>query len=670
MNEVSNLVVPKSIALIGASASPDKIGYQILNNLVSNSYDGQIYPINPKGGEILGLEVKNSILAIDGEVDLAIICIPSFLVVNVLNECAEKKVKGVIIITAGFSETGDEGVKLQDQIVEICQKAGISMLGPNCLGLINNDLGLNASFANAMPNKGNISFISQSGAMITALIDWSRTTSLGFSKIFSLGNKALLKEADLLRYLYNDDSTKVVVAYLEQLVVSDDLTQILVTNAKKKPTIVLFGGKTAAGAHAAASHTGSLVSSYLAVETYLKQAGVIIADDLEDLFIYSTMFSTYNQINGDRVVIVTNAGGPSIAASDAIVKHGLQLVSISEGTKTKLREVLRPEAPVGNPVDVLGDASDLEYKNAMEVVVNDPDVDAILILLTPQTSTKINETAEHIVNLQTNKPIISAFIGGESVKTGVDIIETASKVVFPYPEMGVKAIKALVDFSISKVGLNVAIKSTESFVMEHKDEDMRRFGLPVLEYIEIQNEEEIIASAEKIGYPLVLKTARKDISHKSDAGGVKLNLKNEADLLAAFAEIGAPAIVGKMVWGKHEIFLGIKKDENIGTVIAFGTGGIYSEVYKDLSYRIAPITATIAKEMISETKMGAILAGARGQKPYDLDQIAQIIVNTAKFADNFSNITEIDFNPMIADESGEFYLVDARIIEKMIEFEL
>jgi len=664
MNSIDTLVTPKSVALIGASASPDKIGYQILHNLVSNSFAGKVYPINPKGGEILGLTVNTSVLNISDDIELAIICIPSPFVAAVLKECAEKGVKSVIIITAGFSETGEAGILLQQQIVKICQDADISILGPNCLGLINTDISLNASFANGMPNKGNVSFISQSGAMITALIDWSKTTSIGFSKVFSLGNKAMLKESDLLRYLYNDASTQVIVSYLEQLVVSPELTQVLVENAKKKPTIVLFGGKTAAGASAAASHTGSLVSSYLAVETYLRQAGVIVADDLEDLFVKVTMFSSYTHINGDRVAIVTNAGGPSIASSDAIVKNGLQLAVISEETRLKLRAVLRPEAPVGNPIDVLGDASDLEYKAAMEVIANDPNIDSILVLLTPQTSTKVVETAQHIANLKTEKPIVTAFIGGESVVDGINVLDAAKKVSFPYPERGVKAIKALVDFANEKIEINPANTVHEHFEMAKKDDQLKRFNLPVLEYIEINDEAEILAAATKIGYPLVLKTARKDISHKSDAGGVKLNLKNEADLLAAFAEVGAPAIVGKMVKGKHEVFLGIKKDENIGTVVAFGTGGIYSEVYKDLSYRIAPLSVESAKTMITETKMGAILAGARGQKSYDLDQIAEIIVNTAKFADNFENITEIDFNPMIADEGGEFYLVDARIIEK------
>lgn len=660
---LSKLVTPQSIAVIGASASPEKIGYQILSNLLNNSFAGKVYPVNPKGGEILGCPVKSNIGEINASIDLAIICIPSPFVAAVLKECAASGVKSVIVITAGFAETGAEGEKLQDEISKICQESGMTMLGPNCLGLINTDIGLNASFANAMPSSGNVSFISQSGAMVSALIDWSKESKVGFAKIFSLGNKALLGEAEILDYLYQDSSTDVIISYFEHMTVTGELTAIFQKYAKTKPTVVLFGGKSAAGAKAAASHTGSLVSSYLAVQTYLKQAGVIVAETLEDLFDYSMIFSRYGRVNGDKVAIITNAGGPSIAASDSIVQHHLKLAEISDETKAKLHSVLRPEAPVGNPVDVLGDGSDLEYKNAMDIIAADSGVDSLLVLLTPQSSTKINETAECIANLKTDKPVVSAFVGGESTAEAREIIKKGKKVCFDYPETGVKALQALYDFAFNPVEIMSSGYKDAQFILEKKEELLCQFSLPVLEYREVEAEKELIAAAAEIGYPLVLKTAKKEISHKSDAGGVKLNLQNIGELLAASNEVGFPAVVGKMISGKHEIFLGVKKDQNIGTVVAFGTGGIYSEIYKDLSYRVAPINLEIAKEMILETKMGAILAGARGQKPYDINKIAEIIVNTAKFADNFANILELDFNPIIADES-DFYLVDARIIEK------
>lgn len=659
---LSKLITPNSVAIVGASASPEKIGYQILANLSNNHFAGKIYPVNPKGGEILGHHVNTSIQEIGLAVDLVIICIPSPNVLSVLRECAENGAKSVIVISAGFSEVGEEGEKIQQEMVSLCEEAGITLLGPNCLGLINTDLQLNATFANGMPATGNVSFISQSGAMVSALIDWSRNSGVGFSKIFSLGNKAMLGEAEMLDYLYNDKSTEVIISYFENLTVSPKLTDIFLKYAKIKPTVVLFGGKSVAGARAAASHTGSMVSSYLAVETYLKQAGVMIADTFEDLFTYSALFSKYRMIKGNRIAIITNAGGPSIAACDSMIEHDLKLASIDQTTQDKLRAVLRPEASLGNPIDVLGDGTDLEYKDAIEIIKNDGAVDGVLVLLTPQSSTKVLDTARMIADQQGDKPVISAFVGGASVVEARKIIENSDKVCFEYPETGVRALKALYNFSTLALEIDQAVNGTENFAADRKDALLRKFSLPVLEYVQVNSESEVISAGDKIGYPLVLKTAKEDITHKSDTGGVRLNLQNQDELLSAFRDIGVPAIIGKMVRGKHEVFLGIKKDPNIGTVIAFGTGGIYSGAYRDLSYRIAPISKEVAKEMILETKMGEILAGARGQKSYDLDKFTEIIVNTARFADNFRNISELDFNPIIVDDN-DFYLVDARIIE-------
>lgn len=659
---ISKLVVPKSVALIGASASPEKIGYQILSNLISNDFAGEIYPINPKGGEILGHKVFASIKDVSDEVDLAVICIPAVYVEEELLHCVNKGIKGVIIISAGYAEIGKEGEVMQEKIVEICKKAKISLLGPNCLGLINTGIGLNASFANGMPAKGNVSFLSQSGAMVSALIDWSRTSDVGFSKIFSLGNMAILTEAEMLEYLYNDDSTNVIISYFENLKVSKELTRVFIKYAKTKPTIVLFGGKSAEGAKAASSHTGSLVSSYSAVSTYLHQAGVLIADTLEDLFTLSTLFSRHRHIAGGNIAIITNAGGPSIASSDAINEYGLNLATLSSSTQKQLRAVLRPCAPVGNPVDVLGDGSDIEYKNALDIVLRDKSVDGVLVLLTPQSSTKIEETASNIASINNKKPIVSAFVGGKSVQKAEEIIRQAGKACFDYPETAVRALRALYDFSNNRAEILPSDTSSHTYDSNDMIRILKNFHLPVLEYIKVETKDEVLNAANKIGYPIVLKTARADVSHKSETAGVKLNIQNDEGLLQAFHSIGSPAIVGKMIKGKHEIFLGVKKDENIGTVVAFGTGGIYSEIYKDISSRVAPITRKVALEMIQETKMGQILSGARGQKPYDLNKIADIIVATAKFADNYGNISELDFNPIIADEK-DLYLVDARIIE-------
>lgn len=660
---IESLTSPDSIAVIGASADQAKIGYQVLNNLKNAGYAGSIFPVNPKGGDILGLNVYQSVSEILETPTLAVIIIPSKFVKDSVLECAKKGVKALIIITAGFSETGDEGRVLEEEIKQICRENQIALLGPNCLGLINTDNNMNATFAGSMPKSGKISFISQSGAVISSMIDWSKTATVGFSKIFSLGNKALITEADLLEYLYNDKNTEVIIGYIERLVVDEKLTTILKKYSKIKPTIILFGGKSEFGAKAAASHTGSIVSSYVAVRTYLEQSGVILAESLEELLIFAQIFSSYQSVADKNVAIITNAGGPGIAASDALAKYGLKMAELSDETVEKLGQNLREEANIQNPIDVLGDASELEYQKAIEIVSADPKVDSMVVILTPQSSTKIPEIAQVIANYKGEKPLVSAFIGGESLILAKGIIEASDKPCFAFPEEAVLAVRTLADFCLSKVEINLAnYKNAKIFEMADKTAALDKFKLPTLKYYETSEADELKKYANQIGYPVVLKTAD-PTAHKSDTGGLVLDIKNDLELDAAFEKVGSPAIVGKMVKGKFEILLGIKKDENVGTSILFGTGGIYSETYKDFSYRIAPINADMAKEMIMETKIGEILNGARGQHKFDLDQLAKTIVNAAKFADNYSNITEVDFNPIIAAIDG-YYAVDVRVITK------
>jgi len=662
MEKIKQLVDPDSIAIIGASADPTKIGYQITRNLISGHFAGKIFPVNPKEDKILELKVYENVSSIEEEVDLAIIVIPAKFVLSVVKQCAESHVKSIIVISAGFAETGDEGEKLQNEMVRICKDANITMLGPNCLGLINTTAKLNASFAQVMPREGNISFISQSGAMIAALIDWSKSASVGFNKIFSMGNKADIQEESVLEYLYNDPSTKVVVAYFEQINVNKELTELLVKYSKTKPTIVLFGGKTSLGAKAVSSHTGSVISSYLAVETYLRQAGVIVASGLSEIFMYCQLFSNYQNIDGDNVAIITNAGGPGIVTCDELSAKNLNLAKLSEKTTKSLSKICRPCANINNPVDILGDATKEDYQKTLEIIEADPNIDSILVLLTPQSSTDALGTAQVIANFSSSKPIISVFIGGENLSEARMVIEKSKKPCYVSPDEAVHSLETLVAFNKNLPKLLTVEEGKKNFIEGNKDEYLKKFNLPILEYFKVASIEELKKHALNIGYPVVLKTAKPEIVHKSDSGGVKLNIRNDSDLEKAFSELGSPVIIGKMVQGKHEIFLGIKKDPNIGTLVAFGTGGIYSEIYKDLSYRVAPLSKEVVLEMINETKMGQVLNGARGQEKYDLAKLAEIIVNAAKFADEHENIKEIDFNPLIASDPN-FYIVDVRIIE-------
>lgn len=661
MNNLEKMINPQSIAVIGASSDPAKVGFQLLNNIVESKFSGKVYPINPKGGTILDLKVYDNLSSVQDQVELAIIVVPAVIVPQVLMDCVEKKVSSVVIISAGFSEIGDEGKKLQEEIVKICKDNEINMMGPNCLGFVNNTVNLNASFASSTPKNGNVSFISQSGAMVSALIDWSNSSTVGFSKIFSMGNKADIDEGDVLDYLYSDDSTDVIIIYMEHLSVNDKLTDILIKNSKVKPTIVLFGGKSSFGAKAASSHTGSIVSSYLAVKTYLNEAGVIVVDGLNDLFTSCRIFSKYRKVFGDRFAVVTNAGGPSIATCDAIFSSGLKLAELSEETENNLKSLLPPAANILNPVDVLGDASEKAYEGALNVVLKDDSVDGIFVLLTPQSSTKVKETAEVIAKISSAKPIIPIFIGGEQVSSGVKIIEKSGIPSFSYPEEAVKAARELFLFSCGKIELERSELGDKTYSSDQKNNLMHTADLPVLNYFKFEEFDGLKAKAHEIGYPVVLKTAASDTAHKSDEGGVRLNIQNDDELNTAFNEIGSPVIIGKMIKTEKELFLGIKKEHDLGTVVAFGTGGIYSEIVGDFSYRVSPLSNEVAKSMILETRIGKIMNGARGQKTYDLDKLAEIIVNAAKFADRFTNIREIDFNPIIAFED-DYFIVDARII--------
>ncbi|MCX6808685.1 MAG: acetate--CoA ligase family protein, partial [Candidatus Berkelbacteria bacterium] len=514
-----------------------------------------------------------------------------------------------------------------------------------------------------IPEAGKIALLSQSGAIITSLIDWSKSSHLGFSKIFSVGNQAQLSEAELLEFLYQDTETSVIIAYMERLEVNEKLTETLIKYAKKKPTVVLFGGKSHFGAKAALSHTGSVVSSYLSVKTYLSQAGVIIADGLEDLLLFARSFYNNQSISGKRLAIVTNAGGPSIAAADNIAEMNLEMSHFEVKTEEALSKVLRAESNLKNPVDLLGDADEKSYEEAIKIVAKDKNVDGMVVILTPQSSTKINETAEIIAKYKGEKPLFASFVGGEILASAKKIIEESGHPCFSYPEEAVAGMKVLADYSLKKQTILLPHKENNKiFIQAKKDQILHEFNLPVVRYYRIEHEHELDELAEKVGYPIVLKTAD-ETAHKSDIGGVILNIENKFELKKAFLKIGAPAIIGKMVKTKFEIMLGIKKEEHIGTTVLFGSGGIYSEILNDFSFRIAPVNMEMAEAMISETKIGRILDGARDQRKYDLKKLAEIICAAVKFADNFGNIAEVDFNPIIADAEN-FHLVDIRVITK------
>jgi acetyltransferase len=662
MSNLESLINPQSIAVIGASNNPKKVGFQVLKNLQEAGFAGAIYPINLKREIILGMESKASITDVGPDIDLAVIAIPAAAVKDVVLACAEKKVKSIIIISAGFAETGEEGSKLQDEIAQICQNAGIVLLGPNCFGIINTHSKINTTFSKNRPSEGPVSFFSQSGAIVASIIDWSKSANLGFGKILSLGNKALLNEAAVLEYLYNDAQTRVILGYLESLDIDTELSQILKKFAKTKPTVFIFGGKSAFGRVAAKSHTGSIVSPYVSIKTYLNQAGIVAVDTMEEFLVSARSFAKYNTITGKRMAIITNAGGPGILALDALSYHGLDLAKLTDETSRKLQENFRAEANFHNPIDILGDATDEDYAKAIEIISADVNVDGIALVLTPQSATKINETADIVSSYSGAKPLISAFVGGEFLTEAKNKLRQTHAPCFDFPEETVTALAALYKFTSKKQELEIANKTDAClFEIEKKLEILKERAFPVLDYIEVNNVDNLKIEAEKIGYPVVLKTADLTIQHKTETGGVITGITNYDELIRAFDKLGGKALIGKMIKSKLEIFLGAKKEPGVGETIAFGSGGIFAELYGDFSYRIAPLTPEMAKNMIAETKIGKILAGARGQQPYDLDKLADLIVKTSRLMQDFNNITEIDFNPILVNDAG-YYIVDARII--------
>ena len=659
MNKIKKLIEPKSIAVIGASSNPKKVGHQLFKNIIEGGFKGEVYPVNSKKENILGFTSVDSISSISKPVDLAIIVIPVQFILDVVKECIAAKVSSIIIISSGFSESGHDGKILQDQVKELCESAGVALLGPNCLGLINTEINLNASFSAATPNKGNVGFISQSGAMVSALIDWSKKNNIGLSKVFSMGNMAQIHESDILEFLYSDQSTEVILMYLETLVVDQRLTELLIKNSKKKPTLVLYGGKTKSGNSAAVSHTGAIVSSFKAVETYLKQSNLILADGLDDFFFTTKLLASKQTTTGNRVAIITNAGGPSIISCDELEKRHIPLSTFTNSTVVDFVNSFSSSSAGRNPVDILGDATSDQYKSALEIVAKDKNTDIILVLVTRQSSTDPLAIANEISEFECDKIIIPVFIG-DGFNEENALLSKNNVPCYDYPEQAISAINHLVSFNAAKYNLLNAEPSQEIYNEDDKFNILKSFKLPVLEYYTCTNASQLDVAAIKIGFPMVVKTADPNIIHKSDAKGVALNIQNLFQLEKTFKDMGQNVIVGKMLHG-HEIFIGAKKDKNIGTIITFGTGGIYSEIYHDFSYGVAPINIEIAKGMIDKTKIGKILDGARGQKRYNKDKLAEILVNTALFVESFQNIAEVDFNPLIATDDG-YFIVDARII--------
>jgi len=689
---------PQSVAVIGASRDPDKLGYAVVHNLIDGGFVdvGKLYPINPKADDILGVPAYASVLDIEGPVDLAVIVVPQKFVPGVLKECGEKGIPSVVIITAGFREAGHEGLEREREISRIAKEYGIRLIGPNCLGIIDTYTPLNASFAAGTPPKGPINFMSQSGALGTAVLDWALAGEMGFSKFVSLGNKADVSEIDLLAAWQDDPNANVMLAYIEGVPDGQEFIRVAREVSRKKPIVAVKSGVTQAGSRAVSSHTGSLAGSEQAYASAFKQARVIRANTMEEMFDFARAFAYQPVLKGDRIAIITNAGGPGILATDAIERAGLKLSRFEAGTLEKLTSYLPDAASAANPVDVLGDAAGDRYQFAIEVVSQDPNVDGILVILTPQAMTDILGTAEAIAVLseRADIPVLAVFMGEKEVRKGINVLTPRGVPNYPFPERAVSAFKAMAEYrdaqaqplptfetiaadtgKVQEVFDRVRGEGRVSIGDFEARDILSAYGLRIPRSELAETPEDAVKFAADIGFPVVLKIASPDILHKTDVGGVKVGLNSASDVRDAFELMVYRAqkyvqgariwgcLVQEMVPGGLEVLVGMNRDPQFGPLVTFALGGIYVEILKDATFRIAPFSKDEAETMLGEIRARALLDGVRGEPARDKEAVVDTLLRIGQLVQDFPEIVELDINPLMVFEDGQGALaIDMRLV--------
>jgi acetyl coenzyme A synthetase (ADP forming)-like protein len=689
---------PRGVAIVGASPSPGKLGHAVLQNVIQYGYKGRIYPINPKANEILGLPAYPSVKDVPGPVDLAVILVPAKAVPGVMDECGQKGITGAVVISAGFREVGREGRQLEQQLVETAQRYGIRVVGPNVLGIIDTVISLNGSFAAGMPRRGNIAFMSQSGALCTSILDMALGQGIGFSRFYSIGNKADLNEIDFLRAWSEDSETNVIVAYLEGIANGSEFMKVARQVTRRKPVVSIKSGTTSAGSRAASSHTGTLAGSEKAYDAAFKQVGIVRAGSVQELFDYAQAFARQPLPHTDAVAVVTNAGGPGIMASDAIERSGMRLASLTPAIQQDLRAALPSAASVVNPIDVLGDAPADRYALAIEAALSDPNVGIVLVVLTPQTATQIPETARALGELSRKytKPTFAAFMGDQAIRPAMEILTEYSVPNYQVPERAVSAIAAMwhrhrwLDTPELNVEPLAVDRGQVQQVLDKLRSDRRAtagdaeardillaYGIPLPKTALAKDADEAVTAAEAMGYPVVMKIASPDILHKTDIGGVKLNLASADDVRDAFDLIMYRATrhmpdatiwgcqVQQMVKGGKEVIIGVNRDPQFGPLLMFGLGGVYVEALKDVTFRVAPIDRREAREMLGEIRAYSLLRGVRGEKPSDLEAIADTLARISQLVTDFPELVELDINPLLVFPAGQGVLgLDMRLALK------
>jgi acetyltransferase len=684
---LEKLFNPQSIAIVGASPEEGKVGNVIAKNILQLGYAGKIYLVNPKYDRIFDQFCYRNLADITDEIDLAIIAIPAKVVVSEVQANA-KKIKNYAIVSAGFSEVNEEGKKREQALSDLAKENSLHILGPNCLGFIVPKIKLNASFGSNMPNFGNISFISQSGALAVALVDLAKQRSLGFSNIISIGNKMQIAETEMLEYLEGDTGTKVVGMYLEGIKNGEDFLQIASRVSRTKPVVVLKAGKTGRSQKAIASHTGAIAGSDMIMDAAFRKSGILRADNLEDFFNLISFISQNDFPKSKKVAVITNAGGPGVLTADAFLNKKMILTELSDEIKMRLRNILPEESSVENPIDLLGDARENRYEEVLNIIEDDLEVGAIICVLTPQDQTPVEKIAQAIANFKykSRKTIVTTFIGGERIKEGVNKLQSEGVFNFAFPEKSVKMLDDYYAWSIFRKNeleniaqtVNFQRKKTVSLIIEKAKEEKRKalyfsetqkvmdlYGIETARTLEIEVESDLpIVDA----FPVVIKVDSDAVLHKTDKQGLILNIKNQMELEIAFQKMrtnfpGAKLIIQTMLEREVELILGIKKDASFGATILCGLGGIYAEVFKIAEIFIPPFSNNEIKKILQTGKLGFLFNGARGQKAYGLDDIARIILALGEFSLEAEGVFEFDINPLLVYNDGKRPVaVDIKII--------
>jgi acetyltransferase len=704
---LSAIFSPRAVAVIGATDRPGSVGRTLLWNLISNPFGGTVFPVNPKRRNVLGIRAYASIRDVPEQVDLVVIATPAPTVPGLIQECIKAGVKGAIVLSAGFKEVGEAGIALEKEILDQLRHSNLRLIGPNCLGVMNPVSGLNATFASTMAQPGNVGFISQSGALCTAVLDWSLQENVGFSAFVSIGSMLDVDWGDLIYYLGDDPRTHSIVIYMESIGDARSFLSAAREVALTKPIIVIKSGRTAQAAQAAASHTGTLAGSDAVLDAAFRRCGVLRVDRISEMFDLAEVLAKQHQRpQGPKLSIITNAGGPGVLATDALIQTGGELAQLSEATLTALNEALPSHWSHGNPIDILGDADPERYTKAIEIAINDPNSDGLLVVLTPQAMTDPTQTAEKLKTLaqSAKKPLLASWMGGAEVTGGETILNQSSIATYRYPDAAARLFNFMWKYSYNLRGIyetpsllpesefggrldrsqveqmiQTAYQEGRTLLTELESKQiLSAYGIPVVESQTAYTMEEAIACAEVIGYPVVAKLVSKTITHKTDVGGVRLNLHNTQAVKNAFEDVktaiverfGADAFEGITIQpmldrdNSYELIVGSSVDPQFGPVILFGSGGQLVEVFRDSAVALPPLNTTLARRLIEQTKIYKALQGVRGRQAADLPELEMLLVRVSQLVLEQPLLKELDINPLLVSEKGSPYplvALDARI---------